>query len=441
MSLKSFSRKALVPLALTAMVSAVYAQAAAPALPDPASTSVQAMGWMQGFPPAADKLITFDNPLGNTFPRNRWTFSHIREITPTANVWRGTGAPNALRSAPVDIEQVRFKVMGTGEELSFVQALDRNYTDGILVMHKGRVIYEKYLGALEPQRPHLAMSVTKSFVGTLAALLAHEGIIKPEAPVTDYLPEMKSTAYGDATVRQVMDMTIGVKYSENYADPKAEVWDYARAGGMMPQGKDYAGPRSFYEFLQTLQKEGEHDQGFAYKTVNAEVLAWIVRRASGKPLAQLLSERIWSRIGAEQDAYFMVDRIGTESGGGGLNTTLRDLARFGELMRNEGRAASGQQVLPRAVVQDIRRGADPAKFVKAGYATLPGWSYRNMWWVSHNPNGAYMARGIHGQAIYIDPKAQMVVVRYASHPIAGNAGIDPTSLPMYQALADALTTH
>ncbi|KGG90187.1 6-aminohexanoate-dimer hydrolase [Comamonas thiooxydans] len=396
---------------------------------------------MQGFPPAADKLITFDNPLGNTFPRNRWTFSHIREITPTANVWRGPGSPSALRSAPVDIEQVRFKVMGTGEELSFVQALDRNYTDGILVMHKGRVIYEKYLGALEPQRPHLAMSVTKSFVGTLAALLAHEGLIKPEAPVTDYLPEMKNTAYGDATVRQVMDMTIGVKYSENYADPKAEVWDYARAGGMMPQGKDYAGPRSFYEFLQTLQKEGEHDQGFAYKTVNAEVLAWIVRRASGKPLAQLLSERIWSRIGAEQDAYFMVDRIGTESGGGGLNTTLRDLARFGELMRNEGRAASGQQVLPRAVVQDIRRGADPAKFVKAGYATLPGWSYRNMWWVSHNPNGAYMARGIHGQAIYIDPKAQMVVVRYASHPIAGNAGIDPTSLPMYQALADALTAR
>ena len=110
-----------------------------------------------------------------------------------------------------------------------------------------------------------------------------------------------------------------------------------------------------------------------------------------------------------------------------------------EAKKNGGeRAASGQQVLPRAVVQDIRRGADPAKFVKAGYATLPGWSYRNMWWVSHNPNGAYMARGIHGQAIYIDPKAQMVVVRYASHPIAGNAGIDPTSLPMYQALADAL---
>lgn len=206
----------------------------------------------------------------------------------------------------------------------------------------------------------------------------------------------------------------------------------------MPQGKDYAGPKSFYEFLQTLQKEGEHDQAFAYKTANAEMLAWIVRRASGKSLAQLLSDRIWSRIGAEQDGYFMVDRIGTESGGGGLNITLRDLARFGEMMRNHGRAANGQQVLPKAVIEDIRRGGDPAKFAKAGFATLPGWSYRNMWWVSNNADGAYAARGIHGQAIYIDPKAQMVIARFGSHPIAANGANDPISLPMYQALADAL---
>lgn len=134
----------------------------------------------------------------------------------------------------------------------------------------------------------------------------------------------------------------------------------------------------------------------------------------------------------------MVDRVGTESGGGGLNTTLRDLARFGELMRNQGRSANGQQVLPKAVVQDIERGADKAQFAKGGYAQLAGWSYRNMWWVSHNADGAYSARGIHGQAIYIDPKAQMVVARYASHPLAANGANDPISLPMYQALADSL---
>lgn len=106
---------------------------------------------------------------------------------------------------------------------------------------------------------------------------------------------MAGTAYGDATVREVMDMTVGVKYSENYADPKAEIWDYSRAGGMMPLEPGYAGPKTFYEFLATLKKEGEHDQAFAYKTVNAEVLAWIVKRVSGQSLAKLLSERIWQK--------------------------------------------------------------------------------------------------------------------------------------------------
>ncbi len=419
------------------MVSAHAQQTPQPSLPDPAATTVQAMGWMQGFPPAPDKLITFDNPVGNAYPRSRWTFSHIRELVPTANVWRGPGNPVALPQALRDLDGVRFKALGSGEELSFGESLARNYTDGILVLHQGKVVYEKYFGELKPERPHIAMSVTKSFVGTLAALLAHEGKLDPEAAVTRYLPELKDTAYADATVRQVMDMTIGVRYSEAYADPKAEIWDYARAGGMIPQGRDYAGPKSFYEFLQTLQKEGPHDQAFAYKTVNSEVLAWILRRVSGQSLAQLLSERIWSHLGAEQDAFFMVDRTGTESGGGGLNTSLRDLARFGEMMRNNGQA-NGQQVLPRAVIDDIRTGGDPAKFAKAGYATLPGWSYRNMWWVSHNAHGAYSARGIHGQTIYIDPKAEMVIVRYAAHPVAANAAIDPLSLPAYQAVAETL---
>jgi len=177
-----------------------------------------------------------------------------------------------------------------------------------------------------------------------------------------------------------------------------------------------------------------HGASFSYKTINTDTLGWILRRVTGQSLNQLLSERIWSQLGAEQDAYITTDDTGTEFAGGGLNTCLRDLARFGELMRNDGQW-QGRQVLPTAVVHDIRRGADPAKFVPAGYHTLPGWSYRNMWWISHNSHGAYMARGIHGQAIYIDPKAQMVIARYASHHIAGNLGIDPQSLPAYHALA------
>jgi CubicO group peptidase (beta-lactamase class C family) len=200
---------------------------------------------------------------------------------------------------------------------------------------------------------------------------------------------------------------------------------------------DYAGPKSFPEFLVKLPKEGEHDQAFAYKTANAEVLAWIVKRASGQSLAELLSSTIWSKLAAEHDAYFMLDSIGTESGGGGLNATLRDLARFGEIMRNKGKF-NGQQILPETAVADIEKGGDKEKFAKAGYALLNGWSYRDMWWITNNEHNAYMARGIYGQSIYIDPKAEIAIVRYASHPVAANAANDPVTLPAFMAVAKEL---
>jgi len=251
---------------------------------------------------------------------------------------------------------------------------------------------------------------------------------------------MKDSAFGDATVRQLLDMTTGLKYSENYADPNAEIWAHVRAGNVLPRPPGYQGPGSFYEFLQTVKKEGEHGEAFAYKSVNTDALGWVIRRATGKSIGQNLAERIWSRIGAEQDAYFTIDTVGNEFAAGGLNTALRDIARVGEMMRNDGRF-NGQQVVPKSVVDDIRRGGDKARFAKAGYALLPGWSYRNMWWVSHNEHGAYMARGVHGQAIYIDPKAEMVIARYASFPQAANAFNDPTSLPAYHAVAKHLMAN
>ena len=308
---------------------------------------------------------------------------------------------------------------------------------GLLVVRHGYLVYEKYFGEGSPQRPHIAFSVTKSFVGTLASVLVAEGKLDPAAPVTKYVPELKDSAYGDANVRQVMDMTIGVKYSENYSDPNAEIFDYARAGGMVPMGPNYQGPRTFFDFLVKLKKEGEHGNGFFYKTANAEVLAWIVKRASGLSLADLLSQRIWSKIGAEYDAYFMVDSIGSESGGGGLNTTLRDLARFGEMIRNKGKV-NGEQIIPAAAIADIEKGGKKDDFEKGGYPLLKGWSYRDMWWISHNEHNAFTARGIYGQTIYIDPKAEMVIVRYASHPMAANGANDPVSLPTYMAVAKTL---
>jgi CubicO group peptidase (beta-lactamase class C family) len=410
-------------------------QAAAP-LPDAAQSDPKANGVMQGFPPPPDKIVRFGDGSSSRFPATRWAFSHVRELVPTATVWRGDGPVAALPRAERDLGGLAVTTWD-GKAITLSEALALTYTDGVLVLHKGRIVYEKYFGAGAAQRPHIAYSVTKSFVGTLAAVLAAQGKLDPEAGVTKYVPELKGSAYGDATVRQVMDMLIGVKFSENYADPTAEVWDYARAGGMAPLRPDYQGPKTFYDFLVRLEKQGAHGEGFSYKTANAEVLAWIVKRASGQSMAELLSSMIWQKLGAESDAYFMVDSIGTESGGGGLNTTLRDLARFGEMIRNNGRF-NGRQIIPAAAIADIEKGGDKALFVKAGYATLKGWSYRDMWWITHNEHGAFIARGIYGQAIYIDPKAEMVIVRYASHPVAGNSANDPVMLPAYAAVANAL---
>ena len=210
---------------------------------------------------------------------------------------------------------------------------------------------------------------------------------------------------------------------------------------MLPRPAGYDGPATLYDYLATLKREGAHGEGFAYKTINTEVLAWIVKRVTGQRLSTLTSDLLWSRLGAEHDAHFVVDSVGTEAGGGGLNTTLRDLARFGEAMRLDG-WFNGQQIVPEAVVGDIRRGAGPSQFARGGYTTLPGWSYRNMWWVTHNAHGAYTARGIHGQVVWIDPKAEMVIARYGSHPLAANSPhLDPTSLPAYMALARHLMAN
>ncbi len=398
------------------------------------------LGWMQGSPPPPPQQIRFEQDRFLEFPQLRWSLSHMRELAPTAGVWRGTGPPGEIGAATEDsiagIDALRFEDLN-GRHCTWAQSLQDTYTDGIIVMHAGRVVYERYFGALIPRRPHACFSITKSYAATLAAALIHEGALEEDKTVPYYLPEMAGTAYADATLRQVLDMQIGVAYSELYSDPQAHIWAYARAGGLRPRPRDYEGPGTFYEYLQTLQKQGEHGVEFTYKTVNTEVLCWVLTRVTGMPFPELLSRRIWSRIGCEEDGYLTVDPIGVAMGGGGLNATLRDLCRFGELMRCEG-AWRAEQIIPASVVADIRRGSDPAKFAKAGYTLLPGYSYRNMWWVSHDRLGMFEGRGIHGQRLTIAPKADMVIARFCSHPIATSAANDPITLPAFAALAGML---
>lgn len=405
------------------------------------ATDPVALGWMVGAPPPPDKVIRYEDGSFYRFPQWRWTFSHWREFRPTIGVARGAGSVRPLpRAERAALDAVEFVPMGGTVPMTWADSLIANYTDGIVVLHRGRMVYERYFGALTSERPHIAFSVTKSFVGTLAAMLIRERTLDASAKVAQYLPELARSGFGDATVAEVLDMTTAIDFTENYVGQSATMDTYRKATGFGPRPAADQGPRSIYAFLATVPKKGMHGERFTYRTPNVDVIGWLIARVTGKSVAAVLSERIWSRIGAEDDAFLQVDETGVPLVGSSLNARLRDMARFGELMRLGG-TLDGQQIVPAAVVDDIRRGASREAFAKAGYTTLPGWSYHHFWWVSHDDHGAFMARGIHGQAIYIDTKAEMVIARFASHRLAGNVNLDPTSLPAYRAVADYLIRH
>ncbi len=395
-------------------------------------------GWMKGFPPPADKILHAWDGSFFKFPALRYSVVHMRDFLPTTRVAKGLKASSPLPyNLDATIDKLTFLPWNSTQKMTWEESLAKNYTDGIIILHQGKVVYERYFGALTETEVHAVMSLTKSFNGILASMLVAEGVIDEQKLVPFYVPELKNSAYGDATIREVMDMTTALKYSEDYADPNADVWQFSNAGNPMPKPKDYKGPEGYYEYLETVKKEGKHGEAFGYKTVNADALGWIISRASGKSVNDLLAQRIWSKIGMEQDAYYQVDSKGIAFTGGGFNAGLRDLARFGELLRKQGNWNS-EQLFPAKAVKDMEQGGSISAFEKSGHPELKGWSYRDMWWITHNKDKAYAARGVHGQTIYIDPAANMVIVRLASHPIAANSANDGTSLPAYQAVADYL---
>lgn len=398
----------------------------------------QTLGWMQGFPPPADKLITQPSSNFFSFPKLRWTVCHIRELMPTTDVSRGIGAPSKLSYAlDKNIDAITFMPTNSKRPMTWKQSLDANYTDGIMVMHHGKVVYERQNGCLNELGNHAAMSMTKSMTGLLAEILVTEGKLDDKALVASIIPELKNSGFGDATVRQVMDMTTALDYSEDYADPNADIWKYSEAASPLPKPKDYKGPNGYFEYLQTVKKNGEHGEAFNYRTINSDALGWIISRTTGKAVNALLSERIWQKIGAEQSAYMTVDVKGTPFAGGGLSAGLHDMARIGSLMLNKGEI-NGERLFPAAVVDNIEAGGDKEAFAKADYKQLTNGSYTSMWWLFNNPTPIYAARGVHGQTVYVDPEADMVIVRFASYPEASNGKIDPTSLPAYKAVANYL---
>ncbi len=393
------------------------------------TVNCEPQGLMQGFPPPPGKQVTVTADEKNWLlpPNTSWSYQHACELVPTKRVSNGVSVVTLPKSAK-QLDNVKFD----------------DCTDAVIVLHKGRIVYENYTKGMRPETRHLLFSASKSFVGLVTAIMISQEAIRESDPVLKYVPELTDSAYGHATIRQVMDMRVNVNFLEDYeASPQSEIpgiFCYlAAANWWIPGPHLCEGPSNLYETLEKLKESAESGNGCVnYKSPNADVLAWVVSRVSGKSLSELVSELIWSKIGAHHDAYYLVDKLGKEAAFGGLNVTLRDFARFGEMMRKMGNW-NEQQVVPTGVIEDITQSGDHCQaFPDTSQPSVAKWSYRSQWWVMNNSNGAYMARGVHGQRLYIDPKAQMVVAKFGLDPAADSTSTDEAYQKVFDALAARL---
>lgn len=365
---------------------------------------------MQGSPPGlVPPRADWDRP-----PWNRWSFHNIRQLLPTAEVWRGGGQVRDLPRAERDLDGLAVEAVGGGRT-SLADLLDETYTDGFLVLKDGRIVYERYFNGMEPRSLHLSQSVAKSVVAAAVGALAGKGLFDVSAGVTDYIPELADTAYRGARVQHLLDMTSGVAFDETYTNPYSDMGQLDVAAGWKPPpaGSDpsFRWPRHVFEQILGLGRlERRHGDLFSYRSIETEVLGFCMERATGKRLPRIVSEEIWAPMGAEESASFTVDAAGSALADGGFNASLRDYGRLGLLYLE-----NGGGIVPPSWVEATRNG-DHAIFGAPYTDSLPHGAYRNKWWIEDPAGRAIYARGVFGQMIYVNWDYRMVAVKLSSWP-------------------------
>jgi CubicO group peptidase (beta-lactamase class C family) len=367
-------------------------------------------------------------------PWNRWTFQHVREMAPTAEIASGDGPIAELPLALQDIDAVSFSANGRCRTIA--QFLEESFTDGFLVLSRGQVVAERYMNGMTPRSHHLAMSVSKSITATVAGILVGRGLLATQAPVTDYLPELAATAYRGARVQHVLDMTTGVLFDESYTTPGSHMQKLDMASGWKPHTRpDW--PLTIWQLiLELTELSRPHGALFEYRSIETDVLAFMMERVTGKHLATLISEELWQPMGAERDAYITVDRAGYGLADGGFNATLRDYARFALLHLRRGKL-NGRQIVPAGWLDEIHRGNHEI-FPGDYRIALPTGAYHNQFWLEAPESNVYMARGICGQYIYIDPDADFAVVKLSTWPEFINSERSIEALAAFRALREHL---
>jgi CubicO group peptidase (beta-lactamase class C family) len=393
---------------------------------------------MHGAPPPEHARATLGNWQDPPF--NRWSFSHLRELVPTQRISRGWGPVSPLVVNHRPLSDVPVHLVDDSEG-NVDEVIKSTFTDAVVVLHRGEVVFERYLGETKPDTPHVVMSISKSIVSCVVANLEVRGELDPTRPITDFVAELAGSGYEGATVRDILDMRSGVKFSEDYTDRNAEVRVIEQAMGWRPILHDEEVRHGMYAYLTTLKDREEHGGVFNYRSCETDVLGWVCERAAGTRMADLISELIWSRLGAQFDAEITCDYIGTAIHDGGVSATAQDMARFGAMLLAGGHGG-GNQVVPAAWIDGSWK-VDPdirAAFrASASEPYLPGGWYRNQFWFVPRDHGdVLLCLGINGQMVYVNRGTETVGVKLSSWPTAQSPGMLHDTLRMFDAMGATL---
>ena len=391
---------------------------------------------MRGFPPPREQRVTLEN--WRTVPFSHWAFRNIRQLLPTAQVSRAVSAGDELAARPTELGRISFEGVD-GQETCLDNFLQDSHTNGFAVLHDNALVFEHYAHGLVPDSAHILFSITKSVTATLIGILTERGVLDPDALVCEYLPEVAASAYADARVRHLLDMTVGIQFNEDYENETGDFARYRLATGWLPS-LDPATVDNLRDFLVTLQKDGEHGEEFHYVSPNSDLLGWLIERVTGVAYAEVLSRELWQPMGAGHDAYINVDRVCAPRSAGGLCMTLRDLVRFGRLHLPVG-SGTNTTLVPQQWLQGMRGNSDPVAWDhgntwdrKSFADFMPGWRYRDAWYVSSN--GAYGGLGVFGQYLHVDPKTGIVIAKFSAQPRALDNGFNSATYRAFTAIEE-----
>ena len=331
-----------------------------------------------------------------------YNFLNMDKIFPTREI-KASKNPKPLKRNTKTLPETFFF---EGEEKNLQECLDYFWSDGMIVLHKNEMVYENYwLGNNENKR-HISWSVAKSFISALVGIAYEEGLIHSlDDPVTKYLNDFKETGYDGVTIKDILQMSSGVLFNEDYADYDSDINRFGRA---------VATGTSMRDFSKTLTREREPGTYMHYVSINTQVLGFLLQEVTNKSISQYLYDKIWNPLGMEDSAYFILDDVKDEFALGGLNATLRDYAKFGLLYLQNG-LWNDNQIISKQWIEDSHS-TDGIHLVPGERETSSNpWGYGYQWWVPGFPDTDYTASGVYNQYIYIDPLSEIVIAKTSSN--------------------------